>query len=446
MSERITAGLPADFVWGAATASYQVEGAVHADGRGPSIWDVFCATPGAVAHGHTGEKAVEQYNRYPEDVALMRELGLHRYRFSIAWPRVQPNGSGKPNTRGFEYYGRLVDELLAAGIEPAVTLYHWDLPQALQDAGGWPERDTAYRFAEYAELCYRALGDRVKSWITLNEPYCSAVLGYLEGVHAPGERDRPRAYRAIHHLMLAHGLALEAFRAGGYDGEIGITLNTQTPCPATQREDDRAAADRAADLQTRMFLDPVVHGSYPERHLAAYPEVSMPIEDGDMRLIAKPIDFLGLNWYWEDVAAADSEHPEGFRLCPRYQDGTDMGWPVVPRGFYRHLRRLNELANGIPIYVTENGCAMPDELSADGTRCHDPRRVAYLRDHIEAMRDAWRDGVNLKGYFVWSFIDNFEWSFGYTKRFGIVYCDYVDCRRVPKDSFYFYRDVVAGHE
>ncbi len=446
MGQRITGGLPAEFVWGAATASYQVEGAVGEDGRGPSIWDTFCRTPGRVVLGHTGEVTADQYHRYREDITLMRELGLKRYRFSIAWPRVFPTGSGAPNPKGFDYYNRLIDALLAAGIEPVVTLYHWDLPQALEDAGGWPARDSAYRFGEYAELCYRELGDRVSSWITLNEPFCAAILGYLYGVHAPGERDRPAAYRAVHHLLLGHGLALKAFRDGAYRGDIGITLNTQTPRPATQRDEDRAAAERASDLQTHMFLDPLMGGSYPERHLAAYPEVQMPVERGDMELIGQPIDFLGLNWYFEEVAAADADHPEGFRLCRQYQETTEMGWPVVAKGFYRHLRWLEGYTTGMPIYVTENGCAAPDELDRDGTRCHDPRRIAYLREHIAALRDAWRDGVNVKGYYVWSFIDNFEWAYGFTKRFGVVYCDYLDQRRVPKDSFYFYRDVVAGHE
>ncbi len=446
MSERVTAGLPADFVWGAATASYQVEGAVDADGRGPSIWDTFCRQPGKVVHGHTGEVSVDQYHRYPEDVALMRELGLHRYRFSLAWPRIIPAGSGKPNSKGFDYYNRLVDTLLEAGIQPAVTLYHWDLPQPLQDQGGWPARETALRFSAYAELCFRALSDRVSNWITLNEPYCSSILGYLEGVHAPGEQNRPRAYRAIHHLLLAHGLAVQAFRDGGYPGEIGISLNTNTPRPATQRDEDRLAAERAADLPTHMFLGPVMGEGYPERHLAAYPEVSMPVETGDMELIAAPTDFLGLNWYTEDAVAADPEHPEGFRVCRQYQETTEMGWPIVPQGFYRHLRKLNELTQGIPIVVTENGCAMPDLLSADGTRCHDPGRIAYLRSHIEALRDAWRDGVNVRGYYVWTLIDNFEWAYGFTKRFGLVYCDYVNQRRIPKDSFLFFRELAAGHE
>jgi beta-glucosidase len=437
---------PKDFVWGTATASYQVEGAAFEDGRGESIWDRFSRTPGKVLHGHTGDVATDQYHRYAEDIALMRRLGVKSYRFSLAWPRIIPSGSGDPNPKGFDFYNRLVDGLLANDIEPAVTLYHWDLPQPLEDEGGWPNRDTAYRFVEYAQRCFEALGDRVSNWITLNEPFCASVVGYLFGVHAPGIKDRPKAYRAIHHLNLAHGLSVKAFREGAYEGRIGTTLNLSTPRPATQRSEDAEAADRAADLQTRMFLDPLLGKGYPQRHLEAYPEVSMPIEDGDLDTISERIDFLGINYYHEAAVGHDSSHPEGFRSVPLYHPRTDMDWPIVPRGLYRMLRWVSEHAPGLPLYVTENGCAMPDRLSEDGTRCHDPRRIEFLRGHFRACRDAIADGVDLRGYYLWSFIDNFEWAFGYTKRFGIVYCDYVNQRRVPKDSFYYYREVIAGHE
>jgi beta-glucosidase len=437
---------PEDFLWGTATASYQVEGAVEEDGRGVSIWDTFSHAPGNVTHGHTGDRACDQYHRYPEDVALMRRLGAGAYRFSLAWPRVFPDGYGRRNEAGFDYYKRLIDELEENGIEPVVTVYHWDLPQPLEDAGGWANRDTAYRYAEYAAECYRVLGDRVRMWITLNEPYCSSILGYLVGVHAPGLQDRATAYRAVHHLNLAHGLGVQAYRETGLPGEVGITLNMISPRPATARQEDIDAADRAADGQTRVFLDPILGQGYPKRHLDAYPEIEMPVHSGDMEIIAAPIDFLGVNLYWEDVVAADDDHPEGFRLEPQYQETTEMGWPVTPRGLYRHLRWVHERTGDLPLYVTENGAAMPDILSADGERCHDPRRISYLREHFEACRDAIEAGVPLRGYFLWSLIDNFEWSLGYTKRFGIIYCDYVNLRRVPKDSFYFYRDVIAGHE
>ncbi|MFO8064993.1 MAG: GH1 family beta-glucosidase, partial [Spirochaetia bacterium] len=361
---------PEDFLWGAATASYQVEGAVAEEGRGVSIWDTFSHTPGKVAHGHTGDVACDQFHRYREDVSLMRRLGLDAYRFSIAWPRVFPEGSGRRNKAGFDYYKRLLDALEEAGITPVATVYHWDLPQKLEDAGGWVNRDTAYRYAEYAAECYRELGDRVAKWITLNEPFCSSALGYLLGVHAPGRRDRPAAYRAAHHLNLAHGLGLQAYRNSGLTGEVGIALNMISPRPATRREEDVAAADRAADGQTRMFLDPILGRGYPQRHLDAYPEVELPVESGDLELISAPIDFLGINFYWEDVVRSDAEHPEGFAFEPQYQQTTEMGWPETPRGLYRHLLWVREYTGDLPLYITENGAAMPDELSADGERCH----------------------------------------------------------------------------
>ena len=434
---------PERFVWGTATASYQVEGAVEQDGREPSIWDTFSRTPGAVAHGHTGDVANDQYNRYPEDIELMKRLGIHAYRFSIAWPRIYSNGS--LNRAGLDHYQRLCDALLEAGIEPVPTLYHWDLPQSLEDSGGWPERDIAERFLEYAVTCFDALGDRVNRWITLNEPFCTAILGYHIGVHAPGIKDRPKAYRAIHHLNLAHGMAVQAFRRANRKGSIGTTLNMQTPRPATRHPEDVEAADRATDLATRMFLDPLLGKGYPDRHLAAYPDVEMPIKDGDMEIISEPIDFLGVNYYWEHAAESDSEAPEGFRFTDTYHPETEMGWSVVPLGLYRHLKWLDSHTGGLPMFVTENGCAMPDAVDADG-RVHDDRRVDYLRGHFSAAATALQEGVNLQGYFVWSFIDNFEWAFGYTRRFGIVYCDYETLERVPKDSYYYYRDVIAGAE
>ncbi len=437
---------PERFMWGTATASYQVEGAVAEDGRGTSIWDTFCRTPGAVAHGHTGDVACDQYHRYPDDIALMKELGVNAYRFSIAWPRVFPRGTGERNPKGFDYYNRLIDSLLEAGIEPVPTLYHWDLPQSLEDAGGWPNRETAGAFSDYAKACFDELGDRVSMWITLNEPFCTAILGYLQGHHAPGIRDMRKATAAIHHLNLAHGLAVQTFRQGGYGGQIGTTLNTQTPRPATRRPEDIEAADRAADLPTRMFLDPLLGKGYPQRFIEAHELAETPLADGDLEIIAGEIDFLGVNYYHEWAVAYDESQPERYRFVPQYQETTEMGWPITPKGLHRHLQWLHEHTGGMPLYITENGCAMPDELSEDGTRVHDRGRVDFLKSYLSASADAIRDGVNLRGYFLWSFIDNFEWAYGYTKRFGIVYCDYVDGRRVPKDSFYFYRDVIAGME
>jgi beta-glucosidase len=438
---------PEGFLFGTATASYQIEGAVDEDGRLPSIWDTFSHTPGAVLNGETGDTACDHYHRYKEDIALMSELGVGAYRFSIAWPRIIPEGSGAVNRKGVDFYRRLVDELRSAGIKPSATLYHWDLPQSLEDAGGWANRDTAYRYAEYAEVLFEALGGDIDFWTTLNEPYCSSILGYLYGVHAPGKRDALAAYRAVHHLLLAHGLALERYRQTSLTAPIGITLNLVTPRPATARPKDAHAADRAMDQQTRMFLDPLLGKGYPQRHLDTLPEVSMPVEEGDMDLIAKPIDFLGLNYYWEDAVTYNADAPEEFRMAPQYQARTEMDWPIVPEGLARHIRRISDYTGGaIPLYVTENGTAMPDVPADDGETCHDLDRIMYLRSHLAACLRAIRDGVDLRGYFLWSFLDNFEWAYGYSKRFGIVYCDYETQRRIPKDSFYFYRDVVAGAE
>lgn len=448
-------GFPKDFLWGVATASYQVEGAAHADGRGPSIWDTFSHTPGAVLHGHTGDVSVDQYHRYEEDVTLMGDAGLGAYRFSIAWPRIRPDGSGAFNPKGFDYYKRLADELHRAGITAVATLYHWDLPQPLEDAGGWPLRDTPYRYAEYALECFRELGDHVDMWITLNEPWCSAVLGYWEGHHAPGRRDAGDAWAAGHHLLLGHGLAVQAYRAereaAGGSIPIGISLNLYTPRAATNRKEDREAVDRAWDLGARFFLDPLLGKPYPERHFKAWaPAAPPPVLDGDMEIIAAPIDFLGLNYYFENAvtaAPAGPENPEGFRHVPTHHERTEMDWPIVPRGLYRHLHWVWEHTGGrMPLYITENGCAVEDTLTRDGLRCHDTRRVAYLRDHFAAARDAIDDGVDLRGYFVWSLIDNFEWAWGYDRRFGVIYADYLDNRRIPKDSYFYLRDVVSGAE
>lgn len=443
------AGFREDFLWGTATASYQVEGAVAEGGRTPSIWDTFAHTPGKVVHGHSGDRASDGYHRYKEDVALMKELGVGAYRFSVAWPRIFPSKmakGAKPNPAGVDYYNRLIDELKASGIRPAVTLYHWDLPQYLEDEGGWRERDTAYRFAEYARACFEAFGDRVDLFITLNEPWCSTFLGHLEGVHAPGLRDRPAAYRVLHHLMLAHGLAVEAYRSTGASGQIGITLNINTPRPATRRAEDVSAADRACDRDARMFLDPIFGRGYPSRHLKAYPEVAMPVEGDDLKKIGVKIDFIGLNYYTERAVAHDDHHPEHFRQVTTGYPTTDMGWDIVPDGLARQLLWVHRNYPVIPLYVTENGCAAADTLSDDGTRCHDGARIDYLRSHFRALKKAVALGVDLRGYFLWSFVDNFEWAQGYTKRFGIVYCDYTDQRRIPKDSFYYYREVIAGHE
>ena len=439
-------GFPDDFLWGCATSSYQIEGAVDADGRGPSIWDAFCREPGRVALGQNGDVACDSYRRWPEDVRLLSELGVDAYRFSVAWPRVLPDGAGAANAAGVGYYSRLVDALLAEGIEPWVTLYHWDLPLALGRAGGWTARDTAYRFADYADVMFRALGDRVRHWTTLNEPWCSAFLGYEAGEHAPGLRDRPSALRAAHHLLLAHGLAVDAFRRGAYPGEIGLVVNPATPRPATRREADIAAAQRASVERTGLWLDPVFGRGYPAAYLEAR-GAAMPVEAGDMELIAAPIDFVGVNYYNEDAvkaAPATPRNPDGYAYAPTSIEKTEMGWDVVPQGLSRVLGFIARSWPVRALYVTENGAAYVDAPDGSG-KVRDAERVAYYRGHIAACRDSIAAGVPLRGYFAWSLLDNFEWAHGYGKSFGIVSVDPRTLERRPKDSYYFYRDAIAGY-
>jgi beta-glucosidase len=445
---------PPGFTFGAATAAYQIEGAVDVDGRGPSIWDTFSHTPGTTFQGHTGDVAVEHYTRYPQDVALMKELGLDAYRFSVAWPRVFPTGAGAIEQRGLDFYRRLVDELLEAGIAPWLTLYHWDLPQALQDRGGWADRDTALRFADYAGVVYDALGDRVPHWSTLNEPMCSALLGYMAGVHAPGHRNAAEASRAVHHLLLGHGLATRALRDKGAD-HLGITLNFTPIAPATDDPTDVDAARRLDGQQNRMFLLPIVTGEYPAdvaEDLAAA-GAPLPVQDGDLATIATPIDWLGVNYYFRSVVRAVAEptgKPTAFIGAELVQDldpegpTTTMGWGVHPDGFTELLVRLRDLAPGLPLFVTENGSAWADEVSADG-QVHDSARVDYLVRHLAAMTDAIEQGADVRGYFAWSLLDNYEWARGYEQRFGLVHVDYQTQVRTPKDSARVYAEVLRRH-
>jgi beta-glucosidase len=436
-------GFPSDFLWGCSTASYQVEGSTGADGRGASIWDSFCRKPGKVYGGMTGDLACDSYRKWKDDVGLLRQLGVGSYRYSVAWPRIQPEGRGKPLEAGLDYYKRLADELGKAGIESAVTLYHWDLPQALEDEGGWPQRDTAYRFAEFADIVFRALGDRVGRWFTLNEPWCSAFLGYEYGHHAPGREDRAAAYRAVHHLLLAHGLGLRAHAAAGIKVPIGVVINAMTPRPATRREEDIEAADRASDKGTALWFDPIYGRGYPERHLRAM-GVAMPIEPGDLEVIASPIDFVGINYYSEGAVEADPARPEGFRDVPTWQPKTEMGWAVVPDGLYRMLSKIAARWPVKAFYVTENGAAFADQVEEGSGRIRDNARIEYLRSHVAACKRAIDAGIPLKGYYVWSIMDNFEWAHGYSKRFGLVHVDPASGTRRPKDSFWYYRDLVAG--
>jgi beta-glucosidase len=446
---------PSGFWWGASTASYQIEGATKEDGRTASIWDTFSAIPGKVAGGDTGEHAADHYHRYAEDVALMAQLGLHAYRFSVSWSRIQPTGRGPVNPAGVGFYERLVDELLTAGIRPVLTLYHWDLPQELEDAGGWTNRDTAYRFAEYAELLASRLGDRVAVWTTLNEPWCSAFLGYASGEHAPGRTDQAAALAAAHHLMLAHGLGTQALR-GTLDREsqVSLVLNLSTVRGAGSTPADQDAVRRVDGLLNRLFLDPVFRGRYPEDVIAdtaAFSDWGF-VRDGDLATIAAPIDSLGLNYYQPVLVGAGEptgdQRSTAWPACDtvRFHQApgpvTDMGWPVDATGLRDLLLRLRRDYGEVPLLITENGAAYADEPTTDGA-VHDPERVAYLRSHLAATHEALRDGVDVRGYFVWSLLDNFEWAWGYAKRFGIVHVDYRTQRRTWKDSAHWYREVIS---
>ena len=446
---------PEGFVWGTATAAYQVEGGANEDGRGPSIWDTFSHTPGKVFHGDTGDIACDQYHRSEEDLDLMTDLGLQAYRFSVAWPRIQPEGSGAPNQRGLDYYRRLVEGLRERSIEPALTLYHWDLPQALQDRGGWTVRETSERFAEYAGLVYEALGDSVGLWITLNEPWVSAWMGYGIGVHAPGGESTGDALAATHHLLLGHGLALENLRSlGREENHLGITLNLSPVRPATGDSADAEAARRVDGNANRLYLDPLFRGSYPEDMLEHYREASdfAFVEEGDLEKISAPIDFLGVNYYFRHTVVAGEGEPQlpttarfadlgAATVLPPGLQTTAMGWPVEPDGLTELLLRIHREYARLPLYITENGAAFHDYVDPEGG-VDDEERVAFLDAHFRAVHAAVEQGVDLRGYFVWSLLDNFEWAHGYSKRFGLVFVDYGTQRRIPKTSARWYRGVI----
>lgn len=455
---------PSSFIWGAATAAYQIEGAVREGGRGLSIWDTFSHTPGKTLNGDTGDVACDHYHRWQEDLAHMGELGLNAYRLSISWPRVQPGGSGALNRAGVDFYKRLLDRLRQLDIAPVVTLYHWDLPQELEDAGGWPARDTALRFADYAELMARELGDRVEVWTTLNEPWCSAYLGYASGVHAPGRMEAAAALAAVHHLNVAHGLGGRAIRSVRPAARISVTLNLHVVRPVDpDREGDREAVRRIDALANRAFTGPMLGGAYPDDLFADTASVTdwSFVHDGDLALAQVPLDVLGVNYYstalvrrWDGthkrgqadghadsagtpwVAADDVEfvRPPG--------PYTSMGWNIDATGLTELLTGLARAHPGLPLMITENGAAFHDRVSADGA-VHDPQRIAYLHDHLTAVAQAMDDGVDVRGYFAWSLLDNFEWSYGYDRRFGLIYVDYATQKRIWKDSAYWYRDVIA---
>jgi len=433
-------------MWGVATAAYQIEGAVGEDGRGDSVWDTFCRKPEAIRDGHTGDVACDHYHRWGEDVALMGELGVTAYRFSIAWPRVQPSGSGLANQAGLDFYDRLTDALLRAGITPVPTLYHWDLPQPLEDGGGWLNRDVAWRLADYAALAAGRLADRIGMWITLNEPFVVTAFGYALGIHAPGKALMLDALPTAHHQLLGHGLATAALRAAGAR-EVAITNNYSPAWPASDSQADVAAARACDTLQNRMFTDPVLLGTYPDLSAFGVGDGGLDcVADGDLAVISAPIDGLGVNYYMPTRLSALPDSPLPFRLepIPGYPV-TAFGWPVIPAGLTEILTSLRDWYGDAlpPVYVTENGCSQEDAVASDGSVA-DQGRIDYLDGHIRAVRRAIDADVDVRGYFEWTFTDNFEWSEGYHQRFGLVYTDFETQRRIPKASFGWYRDMIAA--
>ena len=454
---RATGGcFPEGFLWGAATAAYQIEGAVHQDGRGASIWDTFCHTPGRTFHGDTGDIADDHYNHLAADLRLMADLGITAYRFSVAWPRIQPSGRGPANQRGLDFYRRLVDGLRQLSITPVVTLYHWDLPQALELEGGWTSRHVVDRFAEYAGIVFDALADQVPLWITLNEPWVSAWLGYGTGVHAPGIADTGKALAATHHLLLAHGRAIRAMRARGRaDCRFGIALSLSPVRPATDASVDVEAARRVDGQVNRLFLDPIFHGRYPDDVVDHSDTAGVDLHrEDDLQTIATPVDFLGVNYYsCQTVAASAAEQgePEGrladlgaVMVTPPGVETTAMGWGIEPDGLRQMLVTLNRQYTKVPLYITENGAAFHDYMDPEGG-VDDVERISFLDSHLRAAQRSLAAGVDLKGYFVWSLLDNFEWAHGYSKRFGLIYVDYATRRRTPKASFRWYREVIDGN-
>ncbi len=438
---------PKDFTWGAATASYQIEGAAMDAGRGECIWTRFCHTPGKVKQGDTGDIACDHYHLYPQDIDLMRQIGLQAYRFSISWPRVLPSGRGERNPAGLDFYNRLVDNLLEAGITPYATLYHWDLPQALQDdSDGWENPAIVEAFADYAALMAETLGDRVKHWITLNEPFVVAFVGNYQGRHAPGKTDLGAAYRVAHHLMLAHGAAVPRIRAASAGASVGITLDYIDSQAATDAEADVNIARRFDGFQNRWFLDPVFKGAYPADIVETVRGVDGALADIDLDAVkaaAVPIDFLGLNYYRRHIRRDDSSLL-GEQVRVPDAEHTTMDWEVYPEGQYNMLKRVHADYAPAALYITENGCSLDDpEPNADGV-VEDPRRVAYLEGHFAAAERALDEGVPLRGYFVWSLMDNFEWAEGYAKRFGLIRVNYKTLERHLKRSALWYRDFIAG--
>jgi len=438
-----TVRFPDTFSWGTATASYQVEGAWDEDGKGESIWDRFSHTEGRIITGDTGDRTCDQYHRYKDDVALMKELGLRGYRFSISWPRIFPDGKGKVNQKGLDYYSRLIDELLAAGITPFPTLYHWDLPQALQDEGGWANRDIVPHFAEYARTCVDALGDRVKSWMVFNEPAVFTHMAYFSGVMAPGIRDPRLAMQSSHVVNLAQGEAMRAMRATGKIDAVGSAYSMTATYPASASAEDSAAADRLHGFANDWFLRPVMKGEYPRCYIEMDRMLErMDVRPGDMESMKEPLDFIGINLYNRDIVAdAPGDRNLGVTRLPLPGPKTQFPSEVHPAAIYRMIMRVSDEYGRPPLYVTENGCSYDDGPGADG-RVHDQRRVDYLQGYIGQVGRALAEGADLRGYYLWSLIDNFEWAFGFSQRFGIIYCDFDTLKRTVKDSGYWYRDLI----
>ncbi|MGD8402234.1 MAG: GH1 family beta-glucosidase [Anaerolineales bacterium] len=439
---------PENFLWGVAASSYQIEGAYNEDGKGESIWDRFVRWPGHVLNGDTGNIACDHYHRMPQDVALIKELGIPYYSFTISWSRILPQGVGTVNAKGLDFYDRLADELLSAGIQPLATLYHWEFPQALEDRGGWPNRDTTDRFADYARVVFEKLADRVNTWSTFCEPWVSAFLGYGTGLHAPGLCDYSKAYQTAHHLLLAHGKTVQLFRAGGYKGQIGLALNLNGLVPASDSDEDRAATQRVHDETHALFLDPIFNGTYPEALFEYIGPHQPKVQTGDARIISQPIDFLGLNYYNTDYVAFDLFGGlNKARLTPFSAPGwgrTEMDWGIDPEGIKREVLYVKENYRNPKIYLMENGCSMPD-IPDKNDFVADWDRVNFLRAHLRALHEAIDKGANVQGYIVWSILDNFEWERGYSKRFGLVRVNYETLTRTPKQSAYWYRDVIADN-
>lgn len=434
---------PEGFTFGCAAASYQIEGSGSMRGR--SIWDDFCKVPGAIADGSDGSVACDHLNRFEEDIELLAELGVDSYRLSFSWPRLLPEDEQHPDPEGIAFYTKLLEALNAKGIKPMVTLYHWDLPSRLQEAGGWPQRATTDAYETYARFCFDTFDHLVNTWITLNEPYCSAFLGYYYGDQAPGIRDLRQAHRAVCHLNLAHAKALEVYRTGGYTKRIGTALNLFTPRPKDLSKENLEAAERAADHGARLYLDPILGLGYPEEYLSKFPSDHFPILEEDLELLSRhEPDFVGINYYSESVVKADPTSPFGFDFCGTDLPKTHMGWDIIPEGLSRQLRYVHERTGDIPLVITENGSAWEDSIE-DG-KVEDTRRIDYLKRHLEVCREVVEEGIPLTGYYAWSNMDNFEWAYGYSRRFGLIYVDYQTQKRIPKESYHSYKRIIARNK